>query len=215
MSTFYKKITLLFHLFLIVSCSSIYYSGMEKLGYEKRDLMVSRIKAAQDTQKETQQQFSSALERFRSAVDFKGGALEKVYDQLSNEHEKTQHKVEELTRRIAKIEDVANALFREWETELSQYENQSLREKSQQRLIDTKQRYKPMIEAMHRAKNSAAPILKAFNDQVLYLKHNLNAKAIGAIRGELSSVEGDVANLIANMQVSMSEAGKFIEEIEQ
>jgi len=39
------------------------------------------------------------------------------------------------------------------------------------------------------------PVLEAFEDQVLFLKHNLNAQAIGALENELGQIRQDVDSL--------------------
>jgi hypothetical protein len=57
-------------------------------------------------------------------------------------------------------------------------------------------------------------VLEAFQDQVLYLKHNLNARAIGALKGELASIERDTAQLISNMQSAIDEADAFIRSMQ-
>ena len=54
------------------------------------------------------------------------------------------------------------------------------------------------------------PVLVAFRDQVLYLKHNLNAQAIAALEGSVRSIEGDVASLIDEIRVSIREAESFL-----
>ncbi len=218
-STNFQRSITLFGITLILAsslgCSSAYFSAMEKLGYAKRDLMVSRVKNAQETQEETKEQFASALERFKSVVEFDGGSLEERYDALNTEYEKSVGKSQELSARIDDIEDVADALFDEWEDELEEYSSASLRRTSAQRLSDTRAKYKPMIKAMRRAESSVQPVLAALKDQVLYLKHNLNARAVGALKGELSSVEQDVASLLGSMETSMAESRRFIATMEQ
>ena len=52
--------------------------------------------------------------------------------------------------------------------------------------------------------------VNAFHDQVLYLKHNLNAKAIASLQTELVSVEAEVNSLIKDMEASIKEANSFI-----
>ena len=71
-----------------------------------------------------------------------------------------------------------------------------------------------MIKAMRQAEKSVSPVLAALRDQVLYLKHNLNAKAIGALQGEVRDVEQDVASLLQSMERSMQESKRFIAELE-
>jgi hypothetical protein len=45
---------------------------------------------------------------------------------------------------------------------------------------------------MRRAEQSIDPVLAALRDNVLYRKHNLNASAVGALKGELASIDRDV-----------------------
>ena len=200
--------------FLLTACSSAYYKTMEGLGIEKRDILVDRVEDARDAQDDASEQFASALEQFRSTVNFDGGDLEKVYDRLNAEYERSVAEAEEVSERIDSVEDVAEDLFKEWELELDQYSRADLRRTSASLLNDTRKRYKQLMSTMRRAERSMEPVLVAFGDQVLVLKHNLNARAIGALRNELDSIERDTANLIAQMQKAIAEANDFIDSME-
>lgn len=58
------------------------------------------------------------------------------------------------------------------------------------------------------------PVLSIFRDHVLFLKHNLNARAISALQDELSSIETNVADLIADMEASIAQSRAFIDEMQ-
>jgi Skp family chaperone for outer membrane proteins len=195
---------------LLLACSSMYYGTMEKLGYPKRDLMVNRVESARDAQQEAKEEFQSALEKFRTVVKFDGGALQKKYDELQSAYDRSEARAETVRNRIESVEDVAEALFDEWESELDQYTNSSLRSKSARKLEQTKRQYAQLINAMKRAEKKMDPVLAAFKDQVLYLKHNLNARAIASLQTELVSVQTDVDALIREMNASIKEANAFI-----
>jgi hypothetical protein len=66
---------------------------------------------------------------------------------------------------------------------------------------------------MREAEGKMAPVLTAFQDQVLFLKSNLNAAAISGLQGEASRIQGDVQRLVADMQASIDEANRFIEQM--
>jgi hypothetical protein len=200
---------------LLLGCETTYYKTMEKLGYHKRDLMVERVEEARDAQEEAKEQFESALEKFSSVLKFEGGELEEKYKTLKAEYEKSESKAKAVGDRIEAVEDVAEDLFEEWQDELSQYTNQSLRRSSERKLKQTRQQYSQLIRAMKRAEKKIDPVLSAFRDQVLYLKHNLNARAIASLRTELVSVEADVTSLIREMEASIAEANTFIKAIEK
>jgi hypothetical protein len=195
---------------LLLGCSSAYYGTMEKLGYPKRDLMVNRVESARDAQQDAKEEFESALEKFRTVVNFEGGALEKKYDELKTAYDRSEARAESVSERIQSVEDVAKALFEEWESELDQYSSSSLRRSSAAKLQQTKRQYTQLISAMKRAEKKMDPVLAAFKDQVLYLKHNLNAKAIASLQTELVSVQSDVDALIREMNASIKEANTFI-----
>lgn len=202
-------------LFALSACSTLYYEGLEQIGIPKRDVMVHRVEKARDTQEETKEQFKSALEQFTAATNFHGGDLEEVYTRLNDEYEASVAKAEEVRERIADIEDVSQALFDEWEQEITQYNNANFRRSSQNKLNTTKRHYRQLIASMKQAEAKIAPILTVFNDQVMFLKHNLNAQAITSLKGELGNIESDVSALIASMEKSINEANAFISSMEK
>ena len=200
---------------VLASCETAYYAAMEKLGYPKRDLLVSRVEQARDSQQAAKEQFQSALERFRAVVNFRGGELEAKYNELNAELERSEARAQTVHQRIAAGEDVAEARFKEWEAELAQYTNEPLRRASARQLVQTRQRYTPLLRTMKRAEAQMAPVLAAFHDQVLFLKHHLNARAIAAIRQEGVAVETEITGLIRAMEAAIAEAEAFIKGLDQ
>ncbi|NDV92221.1 DUF2959 family protein [Alteromonas sp. 345S023] len=197
-------------LLALTGCQSAYYAAWEKVGVEKRDILVDRVENARDSQEDAQEQFSSALEAFSAAVAFDGGELEDVYNKLNGQYEDSVAAAEDVTARIDKVESVAEALFDEWESELEQYQSGALKRDSSAKLRETKRRYSDLISAMRKAESKMPPVLEALQDNVLYLKHNLNASAIGALQGELSTIETNVAQLLKQMNMAIAESDAFI-----
>jgi hypothetical protein len=203
-------ILLVAFLLALAGCQTVYYNTMEKFGVHKRDIMVDRVEEARDSQEEAKEQFQSALEKFSSVLNFKGGELEDKYKTLKAEYDKSEAKANVVRDRIDAVEDVSEALFDEWEDELDQYTSASLRRDSEKKLTATRRQYKQLIRAMHRAEKKIEPVLNALRDQVLYLKHNLNAKAISSLQSELVTVESDIADLVREMEKSINQANSFI-----
>ena len=214
MNRYRTLIALLLPLLLLGACSSAEYALKERFGIHKREILVDRVGEARDSQQEAKEQFASALEAFRATVQFEGGELEATYDRLQGILDRSEEQAEEVRARIAAVEDVAAALFEEWEDELDLYNSDSLRRSSAAKLRQTRQHYQRMIKAMRRAEGKIAPVLTPLRDQVLYLKHNLNARAIAALQAELGQVEGDVSSLIREMEAAIREADAFIRRME-
>ncbi len=201
-------------LILVSACSSAYYGAMEKFGVHKRDILVDRVEEARDGQEEAKEQFASALEQFTAVVGFKGGDLQSKYKDLKSELESSEDRAKEVTERIDSVENVAAALFGEWEEELEQYSDPNLKRRSEEQLRDTRRTYRRMLSAMHRAESKMEPVLSVFRDQVLYMKHNLNARALASLEGVAAELDTDVAALIRDMQTSIDEANAFISRME-
>ena len=211
----------LFSLFIMVcfmlifsGCSKTYYSAMEKVGKHKRDIMVDRVENARDSQSAAQEQFKSALEQFDSVVQLKDTDLKRAYDSLSSEYEKSVDAAEKVSDRIESVESVAEALFDEWEDELDQYQSKDLRRASKEQLRNTQAKYKEMLTSMKKAEESMEPVLRLFKDNVLFLKHNLNAQGIGSLQAEFANLKGEIHNLLQKMSAAIESSNRFIAEIQ-
>ncbi len=207
------KLIVVFMTLSVVGCSGVYYGAMEKVGIHKRDILVDRVVEARDSQKETKEQFASALERFSSVINVQGGELEDKYYELKKELDRSEDQAEDVRDRVDAVEDVAEALFREWDAELDQYNSASLRQSSEKQLKQTQNHYYKLIGAMKKAESKIDPVLNPLRDQVLFLKHNLNARAIASLQTELSRIETDVTRLIRDMEIAMDEADSFIQTL--
>jgi len=208
------RLTLLLAILTAMSaCKSAYYGTMEAFGYEKRDILVDRVEAARDEQEGAKVQFTSALDQFKAVVDFEGDDLEAMYQELDKGYKKSKRAASDVGDKIDRVESVAEALFAEWEDELNSYNSEQLRAISAKRLDETRSRYEQLIGAMERAEATIPPVLSAMQDQVLFLKHNLNAQAIASIQGTAEGIQKDIQSLINEMQKSIDEANAFINQM--
>ena len=209
-----KRFTILLGLIVCISaCSSAYYGTMESLGVHKRDILVDRVEDARDAQADGQEQFESAFAQFKSVVKVAPSELESTYDKLNAEYEKSVASAEKIEDRIDAIEDVADALFDEWEDELDRYSSQALKKDSEQKLKTTKAKYAQMIKLMKASEKRIQPVLEAMEDQVLFLKHNLNTRAIDSLKQEVVRIDNDVEQLISALKQSIAEADRFVQSM--
>lgn len=205
-----NKLIVVSLLVLLTSCQSAYYAAWEKVGIEKRDILVDRVQDAKESQENAQQQFSSALDEFSQLINFDGGELQDIYEQLKDQFEASEHSAISVTGRIDKVENVAEALFDEWQEELEKYTNETLKRDSQRKLKETQRSYKSLLNAMRKAESKMNPVLSALRDNVLYLKHNLNASAIGTLQGEFNGIKKEISQLVSEMNKAIAESNRFI-----
>ena len=198
---------------LLAGCSSAYYGAMEKFGIAKREILADRVDATRKAQQEAKEQFADALQRFLAVTKTDGGDLQRKYEEMSNQFKRSEAQAKEVREKISAVEDVAQALFREWKQELAQYSNASLRSDSERQLATTQRRYDALLGLMKRASERMDPVLATFRDQVLYLKHNLNARAVSSLGSTQRTLEADISRLISDMETSIREAEVFIRDL--
>jgi len=203
-------------LLFVAGCTSIYNATMEHVfGYEKRELFKKSVTALQSQQQDAQKEFKDALTRLKELYGFKGGELESVYGKVKSSYESCEDEAKAVHSRIENMEDLAQSMFSEWEKEIQQYTNPNLAAASREQLRVTKDRYAQLSQTVRAAESAMQPVLSQLKDNVLFLKHNLNASAIGSLQGESASIQKQIEELLTRMNTSIAESDSFIKTLQK
>ena len=209
---------LLIPLLLSTGCATTrqaYYNAWEKMGYAKRERLVDDVKSARQAQVDAKQQFTSALDQFKSVVNFSGGDLEALYNKLNKQYERCVSQADTVHSRVDAVKHVAQALFGEWKSEIGQIKDDPSLQRSSQDLYDkTRASYEDLIQRMDAATATMDPVLTKFHNRVLFVKHNLNAQAIASLKGAELELNTDIDRLIKEMEASIAEADQFISQLQ-
>ena len=189
---------------------------MEKVfGMEKRQLLKKSVVDLKQEQKEAQTEFKDAMTQLKELYAFKGGKLEDTYNKLKASYDDAKSQADEVHKRIANMEGIAKSMFSEWDKEIKQYSNPTFAQNSRQQLNDTKSRYSQLTSTVKASEQTMQPVLTQLNDHVLYLKHNLNAAAIGSLKNEAGSIQTQIEEVVRRMNDSIAEADAFINSLPQ
>jgi Protein of unknown function (DUF2959) len=197
-------------LIVLVGCTSSYYKAMKTFGKEKRDILVSRVKDSKKDQQQAKEQIKTTMESFQELTGFQGGSLEKNYKKLNGEYEKAADSAQKLHNRIDSIDQVSGDLFKEWQKEIDGMENKKLKAQSAVLLRQSRLSEANYIKSMRQTEARMTPVITAFRDQVTFLKHNLNARAIGSLKGTSAQMSTDVDVLMVSLDSSMAQADSLI-----
>ncbi len=205
-------ISILILSFFLAGCQTAYYAAWEKLGKEKRHLLRDNVSQAKEEQEEASEQFTDVLTRIKTLYGFDGGELESFYDKLKNDYEECDERASAVSERIRKVELIAKDLFKEWQKEINEISNSKLKLSSRKQMIKSKAKYSKLHASLVKAEKSMTPVLRNLKDYVLYLKHNLNAEAVGTLKAEADDIELEISSLISDMNKSIKEAEKFVKD---
>ncbi len=204
----------LFSMLSLTGCTSIYNATMEGVfGYEKRELFKKSVASLQSEQKDAQKEFKDALTRLKELYGFSGGELESVYEKVKSSYERCDGEAKAVHTRIGNMEDLAKSMFSEWEKEIQQYTNPNLAATSRDQLRQTKDRYSQLSKTVHEAESAMQPVLGQLKDNVLFLKHNLNASAIGSLQGEASGIQKQIEQLLTQINTAIAASDSFIKTL--
>jgi chromosome segregation ATPase len=196
-------------------CKSVYNNAREWMGTEKREILRDELTGMVGDQQEAEMSFASALDRVKALTAFEGGSLEQEYNKLKDAYDDAQSDAKAISSRIADVDDIGHEMFLEWGAEIEQMRTPSLKESSRRKLRDTRERFDRMLTTLRSSRDSMDDVLAVFNDHVLFLKHNLNAAAIGSLGDELDGIEDDIAALRKSIERSIEEAQAFITDMPQ
>ncbi len=189
------------------------YSAWEKMGVEKRDLFKREVTNVKEEQTDSGEAFKDALTQLKEVYGFNGGNLENEYNKLNSSYKIAQEQSEEARASIEKLNTLSGDLFTEWKEEIKEIESKDLKKQSTEKLAKTKAKYNDLYEHLKTTEKKMGPVLTKFKDQVLFLKHNLNAEAIGGLKTEGKRIQSDIESLIQEMNQSTAEAEKFIQTL--
>ena len=192
-------------------CQTVYNTTLEKVfGYEKRELLKKSVAALQSEQRDAQNEFKDAMTRLKELYGFQGGQLESSYNKLKSSYDNCESETKAVQSRIGSMEGIASSMFAEWERELQQYSNPALAASSRQQLGETRTRYAQLSRTVRTSADAMKPVLAQLKDNVLFLKHNLNAAAIGSLKGEAANIQKQIEELLSRMSASIAESDAFI-----
>jgi len=214
--TSHLSVSMALALLVVAGCSTTrkyYYNAWEKFGYDKRERLVDNVKEARDSQEQAKKQFATALDEFKSVVNYKEGDLDAMYKKLNTAYTKSEKQAQTVKDNVTGVKRVADALFTEWKGEIAEIKDDPGLQQGAQQLYDkTKVSYGEMIKRMDSATLTMDPVLQRFKNRVLFIKSNLNAQAIGSLAGTEVQLGADIDNLIKEMEASIAEADRFIAE---
>lgn len=199
--------------FFLSGCSSLYFDTMGVLGKSKREILVSRVDKARASQEQAREQFVVNHELFRAVPQSSERNLVGQYKALRRETKRTNSRADEVRKRIASVESVANSLFRDWEKDQARLRNPSYAGASERSLAETRQRYDAMMQVMRRAEEAMGPALDDYHDAVIFLRHNLTLRAVASLDANLAETEQHTRTLVLELERSIEEADRFLDEL--
>jgi len=176
---------------LLAGCSGLRSLGIKQAGgLEAVDELLGHVEQVQVDAAVSKQRAQGALEALRTLIgpEFKGDPIQ-GHAGVVAAIEESADQAEALQDAMRPLRKKGEAVFARWSADLESFGNIAMRQRSQERLEETRRRY----DAILAAAVSAQLAYDAFNgdlgDHALFLEHDFNASAVQVVAGEFEGLK--------------------------
>ncbi len=188
-----------------------YYSAMDKVGYERREILADRLQDARASQLEAKEQLGRALSSLRRIDTVPVSGLEDLHADLKHQAGDTKDALNDLRSNIASVDSVARSMFSQWGDDLARINDDTVRRQSAAKMRETQQDYNQLSASLRDTEHRLANVVPALQDQVIVLETSLRAGIRPGKTATLQEVRDQVSSLIEDLQGSIDRTQHFID----
>ncbi len=118
---------------------------------------------------------------------------------------------ERLEKSVPPLKSTATVVFEEWTRSLESFGNTKLRSHSQERMEETRARCEELVQATVAAQIAYDAFNADLNDHALFLEHDFNSAAVGAIAEQVDQLNFQAAELDKRLEASIVAAKRYIQ----
>jgi chromosome segregation ATPase len=171
------------------------------------------VKASGNTVKaigETKVQLMKTIDVYNALMADNAKDRKKLYKNLQNEMNNTEKRRAKIDEEAAQMKTEADTLFTQWAESAAAIEKLDLRKRSEERLEATKASYAEIQSVGQKAADLYPPFMKALQDQIAYLGHDLNAEAVASLAPEAAKLNEEAEALTRSLDDTISTANEKI-----
>ncbi len=208
-----KGVPALLLLFGSVSCNGTGFTSFLNFGGgDRKDVLVERVHVSRELHIETREKLNAAMEAFALMTKTSESAeLEEIYKRFQDDTEDFSSLSKRLAKAIVTLERDSTSLFAEWRTELDEYSSQTLRQKSEQMLVETQDSFNTLLASYRSCQKSMEPVQASLSDYDLFLDQNLNPRAIASLGDTLDDLRKRVGRLRSKLNEAVQASDQFLD----
>jgi hypothetical protein len=172
------------------ACASFSAMGMsQKDGLGQVDELLTHVERLHVESAVAKDRALGALESLQRFVapEFKGDPAS-AHTELVAAIEQSDEQADELRNRVKPLRRTAESVFERWTADLESFGNLAVRQKSQERLEETRRRYDAVLSAAIAAQLAYDAFNGDLSDHALFLEHDFNSASVAVVAQELDGL---------------------------
>jgi ElaB/YqjD/DUF883 family membrane-anchored ribosome-binding protein len=166
-------------------------------GVKQIEQLIKSAKAQVEAISDAKQQLQKTMTAYNAVLAPDVKDRRDAYKTLQKEMATSEKKRADVSTRSRALNVEADKLFKNWEGSTAAIQSPELRDRSQQRLKRTQDRFAELRQTGQKAADMYSPLMKTLQDQVTYLGHDLNAGAATSLKSDADKLNAQAKDLYA------------------
>jgi ElaB/YqjD/DUF883 family membrane-anchored ribosome-binding protein len=200
-------------LVLAAGCSTFEVLGIShKDGLEQVDELLTCVERVQVDSAVSKERSQAALEALRTLIapEFRGDPVT-AHQQFVAAVEQSEEQAEALQDDARPLRKTAESVFARWTEDLESFGNLAMRQRSQERLEETRRRYDAIMSAAVAAQLAYDAFNGDLGDHALFLEHDFNATSVGLASQELDGLKSRARELAKRLDACIAACQAYVE----
>lgn len=195
---------------LVLLSTSTTYPARQDEGHKRTDKLIERAKSTVKAVDEMRKQVKKTLEAYDKMMKKRGKDRRSAYKDVYKELDRCESRAGDLHKRMKDMDSEANKFFAEWTRSLEGIGSDDLRQRSEVRLDDARDRYSGVTEAGRQATDELEPLFAYLRDQLAFLEYDLNSDSTESLQGDAERLDQQAARLLEKMGGLKEAANDYI-----
>jgi chromosome segregation ATPase len=161
------------------------------------------------------QQLEKTLAAYNAIIDGKTPDTKTSYKDLEKAVKECEARVEDVEKQKAQMDAEAEKLYAGWTSSLAAISSPELKQKSEARLTQTRERMGKVAAAGHDARASYDGVLRSLKDHITYLGHDLNPTAVSSLKGDAAKLNDEAKAMFAKIDGTVATASSSLAALRQ
>jgi DNA repair exonuclease SbcCD ATPase subunit len=173
-------------------------------GVKQVEQLTKKAGATVEAIANTKMQLQKTMDVYNGLMADDAKDRKSLYKKLQSEMDNTDKRRAEIRVRADEMRAEADTLFKSWADSAAAIADAGLRKQSEDRLAKTKASYAEIGTVGQKAVDLYGPVMKALQDQVTYLGHDLNPSAVASLKPAAAKLNDQASDLMKRIDDTIS-----------
>jgi hypothetical protein len=203
------------HILVPLACAALVSCGapLKTEGPQKVDNLVGALEQVYVEAELSREKLTAAMDRLQviAAAEFDEGDAAAAYAEFVAALAESQQQAKLMKASIGPMKESAAPIFATWEGDVSDIENETLRERSEERLERTREKFEAIVSNVESTQEKFDALNEGMQDHALFLHNDLNGDSLALIQGEVKKLVELAAEVDEGYETAMTSSRAYID----